>query len=175
MKRAILAAVAALLWHLGTAQASDSISAFGPDSFREIVASRQGKPFVVLVWSLDCAYCGPSFEALAEAKRKHGLDVVTIATDPAGDAETAKLIGKKLSAHGLAGKAWAFGPAPEEQLRYAIDPKWRGELPRSYWFGRDGKVVAHSGLVTRELAAEHAGSFAAEGRRSSAAKVRAVH
>lgn len=159
MNKVILATVVSTLclMQLGPALASEPVSAFGPDSFRQIVASRQGKPFVVLLWSLDCAYCTPSFEALGNAKRKYGLDIVTIATDPAGDLEIARLIGKKLSPHGLTENAWAFGSVPEERLRYIIDPKWHGELPRSYWFDRDGKVTAYSGVVTKETAARHLG------------------
>ena len=150
MKKIILAATLAASFHV-SGFATETIQALGPESFKQIVAGREGKPFVVLIWSLDCAYCMPSFEALAEAKKKHGLDVVTIATDPADDAESVRLIGKKLSTAKLTGNAWAFGPLPQEQLRYTIDPKWRGELPRSYWFSRDGKVVAHSGLVSKEM------------------------
>ena len=31
--------------------------------------------------------------------------------------------------------------------RYAIDPAWRGELPRSYLFDAAHKRAAHSGLM----------------------------
>lgn len=150
LSTAILAACCSL--NLGNAQAQ-AIRAFEPDTFKQIVASHEGKPFVVLLWSLDCAYCAPSFAALVDAKRTHGLEVVTIAADPVDDPETVKLISKKLSNFKLTGNAWAFGASPPEQLRYTIDPKWRGELPRSYWFGRDGKMVAHSGLISKELVA----------------------
>jgi len=149
MNRLMAALALAVLCQTGWA--AEAIRPFTPGSFKEIQASRQGKPFVVMVWSLDCAYCAASFEALADAKKQHGLEVVTIATDPLDDTESARLIGKKLAAYRLTANAWAFGAAPPEQLRYAIDPKWRGELPRSYWFGRDGKVVARSGLVQKEM------------------------
>lgn len=153
----LLAAAAIALSSMGAVHAAEAIHVFGPESFRQIVASKAGKPFVVMVWSLDCAYCAQSFEALTEAKRKHGLDVVTIATDPADDGESVKLIAGKLAAYRMTGNAWAFGSSPPEQLRYAIDPKWRGELPRSYWFGADGKAVAHSGLVSKERVLAHVG------------------
>jgi hypothetical protein len=91
---------------------------------------------------------------LARAKQKKGLDVITIATDRADDAETSRLIRKKLEASGLASNIWAFGSAPAEQLRYAIDPKWRGEMPRSYWFNTRGEAVAHSGLISEQTIAK---------------------
>jgi hypothetical protein len=134
------------------AAAEPAIKSFGPDSFAQIAASANGKPQVVMVWSLDCSYCEPSFEALAGAQRR-GLKVVTIATDPVDDPEATILIRQKLAKSGLHAETWAFGPAPSEQLRHAIDPKWRGEMPRSYWFDGKGQVRAYSGLITAERVA----------------------
>lgn len=128
------------------------VKSFGPDSFAQIAAGAHGKPQVVMVWSLDCSYCAPSFEALAQAQRR-GLKVVTIATDPVDDDEAMTLVLQKLAKSGLHAEAWAFGTAPAEQLRHAIDPKWRGEMPRSYWFDGKGRVQAYSGLITPERAA----------------------
>lgn len=35
------------------------------------------------------------------------------------------------------------------RMRHALDPRWRGETPRSYWFDRKGiRAAAHSGLIT---------------------------
>lgn len=154
VKRIFSAAAVAFFCHAGmqVAHAAETIQAFEPETFNQIVASRAGKPFVIMVWSLDCVYCAQSFEVLSDARKKSGLDVVTIATDSLEDGESLRLIATKLARFQLTGNAWAFGSSPPEQLRYAIDPKWRGELPRSYWFNRDGKVVAHSGLVSREFA-----------------------
>jgi hypothetical protein len=105
-----------------------------------------------MVWSLDCSYCEPSFAALAQAQRR-GLKVVTIATDPADDPETTALIRRKLAKSGLQAETWAFGPAPADLLRHAIDPSWRGEMPRSYWFDGKGQMRAYSGLINAERVA----------------------
>lgn len=132
-----------------------SIQAFEPGSMSEIVAAKKGAPFVLVLWSLDCEYCKASLEALRQeqAKRKN-LRVVTLATDSIADPEAVVLIGKKLVSLGMTANAYAFGEAPPEQLRYAVDPKWRGELPRSYWFNARGESVAHSGLITPALIAK---------------------
>ena len=152
MKRLVLCSCAILMGMLDAAAAEPAIKPFGPDSFAQIAASANGKPQVVMVWSLDCSYCEPSFKALADAQRR-GLKVVTIATDPVDDAEATDLIRRKLAKSGLHAETWAFGPAPAEQLRYAIDAKWRGEMPRSYWFDGKGQVRAYSGLITSERVA----------------------
>ena len=55
---------------------------------------------------------------------------------------------KELAALGMSTDAWAFGSAPPEQLRYAVDTNWRGEMPRSYWFNARGESLAYSGVIT---------------------------
>jgi len=137
---------------LGLAAAESAIKPFGPDSFAQIAAGAKGKAQVVMVWSLDCSYCEPSFAALAQAQRR-GLKVVTIATDPADDPEATALIRRKLAKSGLQAETWAFGPAPADLLRHAIDPSWRGEMPRSYWFDGKGQMRAYSGLINAERVA----------------------
>jgi hypothetical protein len=146
--------ILAALLACGGAHAAGPIRPLEADSFRQIVAAHEGKPFVVVVWALDCDYCGPSFEALARAQHQRKLPVVAIATDRAGDAEATRYIEKKLQAAGLDAERWAFGGAPAEQLRFAIDPKWHGEMPRSYWFNGHGGVTAHSGVITKKLITE---------------------
>lgn len=150
MKRiiaSVLAAVFSVASHAGPA-----IQAFEPDSLGQIGEQYRGKPLVVMLWSLECAYCQASFKALAQAKRSNpGLNVVTVATDPAGDPQTDALVGERLRAAGLSKNAWAFGSAPAQQLRYAIDPKWHGELPRTYWFDAQGRRSAYSGVLTQAV------------------------
>jgi thiol-disulfide isomerase/thioredoxin len=138
---------------VGSAGAAGKVRAFEADSLQGIVASHAGKPFVLVVWALDCDYCQPSFKALAQAQRRNKLAVVTIATDRADDPEAVRFIQKKIGATGLSTQAWAFGGAPAERLRYAIDPKWHGEMPRSYWFDSSGNKVAHSGVITDDVVA----------------------
>lgn len=141
-----------LLMAIGNfAMAASPIQAFESDSLKRIVESQQGKPFVVVVWSLDCVYCQTSLKTLSEEKsRRKGrdLNVVTISTDSSSDPEAVSLMRQRLESLGFAGNAWAFGNAPAEQLRYALDPKWHGEKPRSYWFNAAGDRIAYSGVIT---------------------------
>lgn len=129
--------------------AAVTLEAFQPDSLERIVANQNGKPFVLIVWSLDCQYCQASMKTLAQEKRKRkDLNVVTLSTDSLADPQAVVLIRKKLLSVGMTNNAWAFGDAPAEQLRHAVDAKWHGELPRSYWFNARGERVAYSGVIT---------------------------
>jgi len=42
---------------------------------------------------------------------------------------------------------WLFSDAPNQQLRYAIDPLGYGELPRSYFFNQCQQRQALSGKL----------------------------
>jgi hypothetical protein len=144
---AMTASLAAGLLHAATAPQS-----FEPDSMARVMAGHKGKPFVLVIWSLDCAYCQASLKVLAQQQtRDKTLTVVTLATD-AADPSNASVIANKLRATGIRSEAWAFGAASPEQLRYAIDPAWRGEIPRTYWYDAKGNRIAYSGLLTAELA-----------------------
>ncbi len=135
-----------------TALAGTGLQTFEADSMSQILASHTGKPFVLLLWSPDCEYCQASLKTLAKEKHKHKeLLIVTVATDSMTDPQTVALVQKRLTTLGMNTNAWAFGAAPPEQLHYAIDPKWRGEMPRSYWFDAKGNKVAYSGVLTSAL------------------------
>jgi hypothetical protein len=122
-----------------------------------LLASQQGQPFVLVLRSLDCVYCQASLKTLAEEQRRRkNLRVVTLATDSLDAPGVLDMMQAKLKKSGVRGGAWAFGAAPYEQLRYAVDPKWHGEMPRSYWFSGNGAPVAYSGLITRETIARYA-------------------
>jgi|GEM_PF-157865 len=137
------------------ADAKPAIASFGADGMEQIAASQAGKPYVLLVWSLDCVYCHASIKNLA-AKPDAGFGVVTLAIDPAADAASRDAIIDATASLGANADSWAFGELPAEQLRYRIDPRWHGELPRSYWFDAAGRqVAAHSGLIKPEMIARY--------------------
>jgi thiol-disulfide isomerase/thioredoxin len=126
-----------------------SLKPFEPQSVEQIAAGHKGKPFVVLVWSMDCEFCQHSLDVLAKARAANpGFDIVTISTDPLSDAALSQMVSKRLSGIDLLGDAWSFGSLAPERLRYAIDPRWRGEKPRSYWYDANGQRVAYSGVIT---------------------------
>ena len=155
LKKLIGAAFCIALLGANPASAAPPIRPFEPDSMAQIVASQKGQPFVLVVWSLDCEYCQASLKTLAAEKRKNrNLRVVTLSTDALDDEQALAMMRARLAVLAMTGNAWAFGDAPPEQLRYAIDSKWHGEKPRSYWFNAKGERVAYSGIITPEVIAK---------------------
>jgi hypothetical protein len=124
-------------------------SAFGLNDLRAIEERHHGRPFLAVLWSLDCAPCRSELELLGELRRTHPeLDLVLISTDP-GSTEAATL--EILSSHGLAAvESWAFADANAERLRFSIDPEWFGELPRAYFYDGNGSRRGVSGALSQE-------------------------
>ena len=147
---AVAAAIAVLAGMAVSAPASAAaLKTFEPASVEQIAATHKGKPFVVLVWSMDCEFCQHSLDVLSKARAANpGFDIVTISTDPLSDAALSQMVKKRLSGIDLLADAWSFGGLAPERLRYAIDPRWRGEKPRSYWYDAQGQRVAYSGVIT---------------------------
>jgi thiol-disulfide isomerase/thioredoxin len=150
MKKVLFASFAFALTFMATqAGAAPTIQEFKPDSLATIVKKEDGKPFLLLVWSLDCEYCQASLKTLSEEMHKRkDLRVVTVSTDSLEDPQAAGMMRERLASFGVQSNAWAFGSVPPEQLRFAIDPKWHGEMPRSYWFNSRGEKTAYSGVIT---------------------------
>lgn len=150
---ALLAWVLAML--SAAASASDGIEPFMPDSLAKIEQAQQGKPFVLVLWSLDCVYCKASLKFLSPKARRGEIRIVTVATDSADDPTVTRALRQRLAQAGLHAQGWAFGDASPEQLRYAIDPAWHGEQPRSYWYDSKGKRSAYSGVINAEVFARY--------------------
>jgi len=134
----------ALLMALVSPVAAQEISPFVSGSLEEIAAARQGKPFILSLWSLTCTHCREELSLLSGMVKKYpNLDLVLVATDTPEEAEA---IGATLRQSGLGGaEAWVFADPFTERLRFEVDRKWHGELPRTYLYDPSHKAQAFSG------------------------------
>lgn len=129
-------------------QVSLALRPFGKTTLRELEAQHRGRPFWLVMWDLECSFCMKSLTNVAEAQRKDPrLTVVTVTTDPLNRSEE---ILERLRELGLRSDAYAFDGAPQEALRYAIDPSWAGEKPRAYRYAANGERTALSGVLSVE-------------------------
>lgn len=129
--------------------AAEAVRLFVADSLAKIVAERQGKPFVLAFWSVGCAHCPLELKALGEIRqRNRKLDIVLVAAD---SPEEASLTAQLAARYGL-GKVeqWVFADEMQERLRFEIDPRWHGELPRTYFYDREHRIETVSGVVPKQ-------------------------
>lgn len=119
---------------------------FVSGSMGEIVSAHAGKPFILGLWSLSCTHCRADLEILGRLARKHpGLPLVLVATD---SIEESTAVAAVLDKYGLGNTAsWVFADAFTERLYFEIDRKWRGELPRTYFYDAGHRARAVSGKL----------------------------
>ena len=130
----------------GTAAQAAAPRPFVAGSMQQIRAAYAGRPFVLALWSLTCSHCQEELAQLGTLQRRHPeLNVVLISTDTPDDAAA---LTATLTGHGLArAEAWVYADGFAERLRFEIDPRWGGELPRTYFFDRAHAVTARSGAL----------------------------
>ncbi len=126
---------------------------FVSGSMQQIDEAYRGKPYVLLLWSLDCVHCGEELIVFGKlARETPRLPVVIVATD--SPQEKTALIAR-LKKYGIAQQQnWVFADKVPERLRYEIDRKWRGEVPRSYFFDREHHAQAITGPPSPEFVAQ---------------------
>lgn len=140
------------LWLCWAAAAGAAVAADAAPGFSRIdaAAARQlvdpaahRAPTILALWSSECVHCKKNlalFAAMAQADP--GLRLVTLAVEPAEPP-----LGAILDRLGVPGARFAYGDDAPERLDFAIDPGWRGELPRTLFFDGRGGVQAVSGVV----------------------------
>jgi thiol-disulfide isomerase/thioredoxin len=116
-------------------------------SWQDVLKANAGKPAVIHFWGLTCAPCLVELPHWAALKRERPqMNMVMIAADPASaDNDDLAATLKKAGLSGV--ENWAFADAFSERLRHEIDPKWRGEMPRTILVDRDGKTTAMLGVA----------------------------
>lgn len=131
------------------AQSAQEPRPFVRGSLDAIVASQAGNAFVLALWSLDCVYCRHDLAMLSRLKSVHPeLRLVLIATDtPARRGEIPPALdGIQLGAV----ESWIFADSFTERLRHQVDPRWHGELPRTYFYDADGERIGISGKLDED-------------------------
>jgi hypothetical protein len=139
------------MFSAGAALAAHDLRPFDAASLEAIRLEHAGRPFVLALWSVHCEPCAREMALWRRLHRKHpGVEVILVATDHPG--ERAK-VAAFLRRHDPGPvQRWAYADEFEERIRYSIDPAWRGELPRAYFFDAAHKAEARSGVVDERWA-----------------------
>lgn len=138
-----------LLLALSAGLAQAELRPFVPGSLAQIEAEQSGKPFILALWSSDCAHCPAELKTLGDLARRHpGLKIVLVATDTPAEAVPLEKLARD---YGLGNQSqWVFADPQPEKLRFEIDRRWYGELPRTYFFDVQHRREGTSGVVPAE-------------------------
>lgn len=122
---------------------------FAPGSYQQILDKHADKPLMLVIWSITCSSCLKDMALLNKMhKANPKIDFVMLATDDASATDQIEQILAKNDLSGL--ENWQFADENPQKLRYEIDPKWYGELPRSYFFNRKHEREGVSGILSQE-------------------------
>ena len=139
-----------MLPFMNATSAAENVRPFTLGSLEKVLGAREGKPFILVFWSLDCQYCPTELKMLSELKRSHpALDVVLIATDSVSD--TPQLILRTESYGMNKAEQWVFADDMPERLRFEIDRRWYGEVPRTYFYDKKHQREAKTGLISKNF------------------------
>lgn len=134
---------------LPMARAEQRLSPFDAASPAALRQTYAGRPFVLVFWSVNCAPCLVEMAQWRTYRKQFpGIPIIQIATEPLDESAAIINVLDRYDA-GTTGHL-AFADDYAEKIRHAVDPAWRGETPRVYFFDRDHKRIARSGSTDTE-------------------------
>lgn len=128
---------------------NEDLKHFTSGSYQQLLQQYADKPFILTVWSTQCASCIKKMPLLSKLRKEMPhINLIMIATDNITESDQVKSI---LSANGLDQiDNWIFAESNSAKLRREIDNKWFGEVPRTYFVDKNHERVAISGALPRE-------------------------
>jgi thiol-disulfide isomerase/thioredoxin len=138
--------VFAVLAVAGSAKEGE-VRPFKRGSWQEIRQAHAGQPTVVHFWGLTCGPCRvemPQWGKLLQEQPDLNLVVIDADLIPNQVEDASEMLAKT----GLTGaENWIFDDPFTERLRFEIDPRWQGEIPRTMLIARDGKIISIEGVA----------------------------
>jgi thiol-disulfide isomerase/thioredoxin len=136
----------AVLLAISQPASAEDIRAFVRGSWSELRQAHAGKPIIVHFWGMTCGPCIAELPHWAALQRERpDMNLVLIAADPIRE-EPQDLV-RFLGRAGLSPKeSWAFADDFIDRLYFEVDPRWRGELPRTLLIKADGSSTLIRGV-----------------------------
>jgi thiol-disulfide isomerase/thioredoxin len=122
---------------------------FVAGSYRHLLDSNAQKPFMLVIWSITCSSCLKDMALLNKMHKVNPkINMVMLSTDDVSATEQVQQILAKNELTGL--ENWLFADENPQKLRYEIDPRWYGELPRTYFLNKNHEREGVSGVLSQE-------------------------
>jgi thiol-disulfide isomerase/thioredoxin len=122
------------------------------DGLKNLLARGEGaaaRPLLINFWATWCVPCRKEFPDLVKIDRDYrgrGLQFVVISADDVSELKTdvPKFLGQMRARM----PAYLLNATDTEAAMAQIDPTWGGELPATFLFDRQGKLVfKHTGII----------------------------
>jgi len=149
LKNQFLSALVILLAALNSqAQAEQVVlKPFVAASYRQILSGNANRPFMLVVWSITCSSCLKDMPLLSRIhKKRPELKIIMLAADDISETDQIQPILEKNQLADI--ENWVYADENTQKLQFEIDPKWYGELPRTYFFDQAHQRAAFSGVLS---------------------------
>lgn len=131
------------------AWADSKVNQFHADSYEQLLNTQKNKAFVLIIWSVDCSSCLKEMSLLNKIhKNNPQLKLVMLATDSPAEIEQIKEYQIQFQLSDI--EQWVFADENAQKLRFKLDPKWYGELPRTYFYNRQHQRTGFSGVLSEK-------------------------
>jgi hypothetical protein len=148
MKRFIFPLLACGLIAVAQPAAAVELKPFDENSLAALKQEQAGRPFALVLWSVNCVPCREELRLWSEWIRRYpAIKVLLVSTDPPQDHAAAQRMAGRYTGDSAEAGLRAFASDYAERLRWSIDPSWYGEVPRTYFFDAAHRAEAKSGLV----------------------------
>lgn len=158
VKKQFLSAAVMLLALLNSVVQAEqpALKPFATGSYQQMLASNANQPFMLVVWSITCSSCLKDMALLSSLhKKRPELKMIMLAADDISEANQIQPILEKNHLSGV--ENWVYADENTQKLQFEIDPKWYGELPRTYFFDKTHQREGISGVLPE---AEYEARFA---------------
>ena len=136
----------ALLNNFAEANQSD-LKPFDAGSYQKILTNNANKPFLFIIWSITCSSCLKEMPLIGAIHQKNPqLKIIMLAADDISEVDQIQAILKKNSLSDV--ESWSYASENTQKLQFEIDPKWYGELPRTYFFDKKHQRDGMSGVLS---------------------------
>jgi thiol-disulfide isomerase/thioredoxin len=149
LKKHFLSALVILLAVLSNpAQAGQpDLKPFVTGSYQQILTNNASQPFMLVVWSITCSSCLKDMPLLSRIhKKRPELKIIMVAADDISETDQIQSILKKDQLFDI--DNWVYADENTQKLQFEIDPKWYGELPRTYFFDKAHQRESISGVLS---------------------------
>ncbi|MGZ8224610.1 MAG: TlpA family protein disulfide reductase [Methylobacter sp.] len=125
------------------------LNSFTSGSYQQILANNANRPFMLVIWSVDCSSCLKDMALLSSIhKSRPELKMIMLATDDLSATGQIQQILEKNQLSGI--ENWIYAEDNTQKLQFEIDPTWYGELPRTYFLDAAHSRAGVSGVLSKE-------------------------
>lgn len=131
------------------AWADIKVNQFHADSYEQLLNAHKNNAFVLIIWSVDCSSCLKEMSLLNRIHKDNPqLKMVMLATDSPAEIEQIKKYQTQFQLSDI--EQWVFAEENAQKLRFKLDPRWYGELPRTYFYNKEHQRTGFSGVLKEQ-------------------------